>query len=171
MVDYFGEGDFAKIIAVDGDEPHIETLRNLNRRANELRTQICFSEFFLQWHDCDFPRPWPLLLLYNSYIKVSQFSLHLLFSFIYLFVRENNSSAVVQICLPVLALRLHAFLYFVKSKTKCMLQLIKKKKRVVGWGVECNTAFLYTYAWAMVGFHRKKRLPVYLLKSAKIIFM
>lgn len=48
VVDYFGEGDFAKIIAVDGDEPHIETLRNLNRRANELRTQICFSEFFLQ---------------------------------------------------------------------------------------------------------------------------
>lgn len=40
VVDYFGKGDFAKIIAVDGDEPHIETLCNLNRRANELRTRV-----------------------------------------------------------------------------------------------------------------------------------
>uniref|UniRef100_A0A0E0KTU9 Amine oxidase domain-containing protein n=1 Tax=Oryza punctata TaxID=4537 RepID=A0A0E0KTU9_ORYPU len=47
VVDYFGNGDFAKIIAVEGDEPHIETARNLNRRANELKTQIPFSEFFL----------------------------------------------------------------------------------------------------------------------------
>ncbi|XP_047063958.1 phytoene dehydrogenase-like [Lolium rigidum] len=46
-VDYFGDGDFAKIIAVEGDEPHIETVRDLNRRANELKTQIPFSEFFL----------------------------------------------------------------------------------------------------------------------------
>ncbi|GJN26751.1 hypothetical protein PR202_gb14709 [Eleusine coracana subsp. coracana] len=48
VVDYFGNGDFAKIIAVEGDEPHIETLRSLNRRANELKSQIPFSEFFLQ---------------------------------------------------------------------------------------------------------------------------
>ncbi|KAG2573977.1 phytoene dehydrogenase-like isoform X1 [Panicum virgatum] len=48
MVDYFGTGDFAKIIAVEGDEPHIETLRSLSRRANELKSQIPFSEFFLQ---------------------------------------------------------------------------------------------------------------------------
>jgi hypothetical protein len=46
-VDYLGNGDFAKIIAVEGDEPHIETVRDLNRRANELKTQIPFSEFFL----------------------------------------------------------------------------------------------------------------------------
>ncbi|GJN02080.1 hypothetical protein PR202_ga19398 [Eleusine coracana subsp. coracana] len=48
VVDYFGNGDFAKIIAVEGDEPHIETLRSLNRRANELKPQTPFSEFFLQ---------------------------------------------------------------------------------------------------------------------------
>jgi hypothetical protein len=48
VVDYFGNGDFAKIIAVKGDESHIETLRSLNRRANELKSQIPFSEFFLQ---------------------------------------------------------------------------------------------------------------------------
>lgn len=36
VVDYFGEGDFAKIIPVEEDEPHIETLRELNRRANEI---------------------------------------------------------------------------------------------------------------------------------------
>ncbi|CAD6221457.1 unnamed protein product [Miscanthus lutarioriparius] len=48
VVDYFDTGDFAKIIAVEGDEPHIETLRSLNRRLNELKSQIPFSEFFLQ---------------------------------------------------------------------------------------------------------------------------
>ncbi|KAG0526992.1 hypothetical protein BDA96_06G194000 [Sorghum bicolor] len=48
VVDYFDTGDFAKIIAIEGDEPHIETLRSLNRRANELKSQIPFSEFFLQ---------------------------------------------------------------------------------------------------------------------------
>ncbi|TVU14912.1 hypothetical protein EJB05_38409, partial [Eragrostis curvula] len=48
VVDYFGIGDFAKIIAVEGDEPHIETLRSLNRRANELKSQIPVSEFFLE---------------------------------------------------------------------------------------------------------------------------
>jgi len=48
MVDYFGTGDFAKIIAVEGDEPHIETLRSLSRRVNELKSQIPLSEFFLQ---------------------------------------------------------------------------------------------------------------------------
>lgn len=48
VVDYFGTGDFAKIIPVEGDEPHIETLRSLSRRTNELKSQIPFSEFFLQ---------------------------------------------------------------------------------------------------------------------------
>ncbi|KAJ6833824.1 phytoene dehydrogenase, chloroplastic/chromoplastic-like [Iris pallida] len=36
VVDYFGEGDFAKIIPVEEEEPHIETLRELNRRVNEI---------------------------------------------------------------------------------------------------------------------------------------
>ncbi|KAG8065718.1 hypothetical protein GUJ93_ZPchr0004g39556 [Zizania palustris] len=48
VVDYLGDGDFAKIIAVEGDEPHIETARSINRSVNELKTQIPFSEFFLQ---------------------------------------------------------------------------------------------------------------------------
>jgi len=48
VVDYFGTGDFAKIIAVERDEPHIETLRSLSRRVNELKSQIPLSEFFLQ---------------------------------------------------------------------------------------------------------------------------
>ncbi|KAL0914027.1 hypothetical protein M5K25_017524 [Dendrobium thyrsiflorum] len=48
VVDYFGVGDFAKIIPVDDDEPHIESLRELNRRLNELRAQTPFSNFFLQ---------------------------------------------------------------------------------------------------------------------------
>ncbi|WVZ86703.1 hypothetical protein U9M48_033450 [Paspalum notatum var. saurae] len=42
VVDYFGTGDFAKIIAVEGDEPHIETLRSLSRRTNEFKSQIPF---------------------------------------------------------------------------------------------------------------------------------
>ncbi|PKA60138.1 Phytoene dehydrogenase, chloroplastic/chromoplastic [Apostasia shenzhenica] len=37
VVDYFGEGEFARIIPVEDDEPHIETLRELNRRFNEVR--------------------------------------------------------------------------------------------------------------------------------------
>uniref|UniRef100_A0A1D1XV48 Phytoene dehydrogenase n=1 Tax=Anthurium amnicola TaxID=1678845 RepID=A0A1D1XV48_9ARAE len=47
VIDYFGEGNFAKIIAVEEDEPHIEALRSINRRINETRTQLPFSEFFL----------------------------------------------------------------------------------------------------------------------------
>ncbi|RWV86610.1 hypothetical protein GW17_00051481 [Ensete ventricosum] len=47
VVDYLGEGEFAKIIAVEEDEPHIQTLRSLNRRVNEIRTQIPSSDFFL----------------------------------------------------------------------------------------------------------------------------
>ncbi|XP_010918125.2 uncharacterized protein [Elaeis guineensis] len=47
VIDYLGEGDFAKIIAVEEDEPHIETLRSLNRRVTELKAQIPFSDFFL----------------------------------------------------------------------------------------------------------------------------
>ncbi|XP_020084663.1 uncharacterized protein LOC109707643 isoform X3 [Ananas comosus] len=40
VVDFLGEGNFAKIIAVEEDEPHIEALRNFNRRANEIRSQL-----------------------------------------------------------------------------------------------------------------------------------
>ncbi|WOL16799.1 hypothetical protein Cni_G25587 [Canna indica] len=47
VVDYLGEGEFAKIVAVKEDEPHIQTLRSLNRRANEIRSQIPISDFFL----------------------------------------------------------------------------------------------------------------------------
>ncbi|MQM02224.1 hypothetical protein Taro_034989 [Colocasia esculenta] len=47
VVDYLGEGDFAKIIAVEEDEPHIEALRSINRRINETRAQLPFSEFLL----------------------------------------------------------------------------------------------------------------------------
>ncbi|KAJ4811803.1 Phytoene desaturase [Rhynchospora pubera] len=47
VVDYLGEGEFAKIISVEEDEAHIEALRSLNRRANELFTQLPISEFFL----------------------------------------------------------------------------------------------------------------------------
>uniref|UniRef100_A0A0D3FYW1 Amine oxidase domain-containing protein n=1 Tax=Oryza barthii TaxID=65489 RepID=A0A0D3FYW1_9ORYZ len=57
VVDYFGDGDFAKIIAVEEDEPHIETARNLNRRANELKTQIPFSDMTKRF------------ILYNSFRK------------------------------------------------------------------------------------------------------
>ncbi|GLT86054.1 hypothetical protein SLE2022_042170 [Rubroshorea leprosula] len=48
VVDYLEEGSFAKIIPVEEDEPHIETLRSLNRSLNEIRTQLPFSNFFLQ---------------------------------------------------------------------------------------------------------------------------
>ncbi|KAG0497058.1 hypothetical protein HPP92_001749 [Vanilla planifolia] len=40
VVDYCGMGDFAKIIPVEDDEPHIETLRELNRRFNECQTRL-----------------------------------------------------------------------------------------------------------------------------------
>ncbi|XP_062081556.1 uncharacterized protein LOC133787809 isoform X2 [Humulus lupulus] len=47
VVDYLEEGSFAKIIPVEEDEPHIEALRTLNRRLNELRTQLPLSDYFL----------------------------------------------------------------------------------------------------------------------------
>jgi hypothetical protein len=47
VVDYLGEGEFAKIISVEEDEAHIEALRSLNRRANEILTQLPISDFFL----------------------------------------------------------------------------------------------------------------------------
>ncbi|KAH7690045.1 Phytoene desaturase (zeta-carotene-forming) protein [Dioscorea alata] len=48
VVDYFGDGSLAKIIAVEEDEPHIETLRSINRRLAELRAELPLSDFFLQ---------------------------------------------------------------------------------------------------------------------------
>lgn len=47
VVDYLGEGSFAKIIPVEEDEPHIEALRNLNRSCNEITGQLPWSSFFL----------------------------------------------------------------------------------------------------------------------------
>ncbi|OMO92711.1 Amine oxidase [Corchorus olitorius] len=48
VVDYLEEGSFAKIIPVEEDEPHIEALRNLNRRLNEILDQVPLSGYFLQ---------------------------------------------------------------------------------------------------------------------------
>nr|POF05412.1 15-cis-phytoene desaturase, chloroplastic/chromoplastic [Quercus suber] len=45
VVDYLEEGSFAKIIPVEEDEPHIEALRNLNRRFNEFKDQVPLSQF------------------------------------------------------------------------------------------------------------------------------
>lgn len=47
VVDYMEEGNFAKIIAVEEDEPHIQALRSLNRRANEIIMQLPLSDYFL----------------------------------------------------------------------------------------------------------------------------
>ncbi|KAI5647787.1 hypothetical protein M9H77_33792 [Catharanthus roseus] len=48
VVDYLELGSFAKIIAVEEDEPHIQMLRNLNRNAKEIKDQLPCSNFFLQ---------------------------------------------------------------------------------------------------------------------------
>ncbi|EXB24028.1 Phytoene dehydrogenase [Morus notabilis] len=47
VVDCLEEGSFAKIIPVEEDEPHIEALRSLNRRFNEIRAQLPLSDYFL----------------------------------------------------------------------------------------------------------------------------
>nr|ALQ56926.1 phytoene desaturase [Crocus ancyrensis] len=47
VVDYLEEGDFARILPVEDDEPHIETLREFNRRINETTAQIPLAEFFM----------------------------------------------------------------------------------------------------------------------------
>jgi hypothetical protein len=47
VVDYFGEGQFAKIVPVEDDEPHVQELRRLNRVFNEIRTQLPLSDNFL----------------------------------------------------------------------------------------------------------------------------
>ncbi|KAE8659446.1 vacuolar ATP synthase subunit B family protein [Hibiscus syriacus] len=48
VVDYLEEGSFARVIPVEEDEPHIEALRNLNRRVNEIISQVPLSGYFLQ---------------------------------------------------------------------------------------------------------------------------
>ncbi|KAL5791235.1 hypothetical protein ACOSQ2_006123 [Xanthoceras sorbifolium] len=48
VVDYLEDGSFAKIVPVEEDEPHIEALRNLNRRFNEIREQLPLTNYFLQ---------------------------------------------------------------------------------------------------------------------------
>ncbi|CAI0468909.1 unnamed protein product [Linum tenue] len=48
VVDLVGEGSFAKIIPVEEDEAHVQALRNFNRQLNDLRTQLPFSDYFLQ---------------------------------------------------------------------------------------------------------------------------
>ncbi|KAJ4963541.1 hypothetical protein NE237_023480 [Protea cynaroides] len=48
VVDHLEEGNFAKIKAVEEDEPHIQALRNLNRSINEIRAQLPLSDYFLQ---------------------------------------------------------------------------------------------------------------------------
>ncbi|KAL6209206.1 hypothetical protein ACLB2K_020149 [Fragaria x ananassa] len=47
-VDYLEEGSFAKIIPVEEDEPHIQTLRSLNRSFNDIKAQLPLSSYFLQ---------------------------------------------------------------------------------------------------------------------------
>lgn len=48
VVDFLEEGSFAKIIAVVEDEPHVQALRTLNRRFNEISDQLPLFDFFLQ---------------------------------------------------------------------------------------------------------------------------
>ncbi|XP_021753026.1 uncharacterized protein LOC110718499 [Chenopodium quinoa] len=48
VVDYLEDGSFAKIISIKEDEPHIETLRNLNRSINDFRAQLPWSSYLLQ---------------------------------------------------------------------------------------------------------------------------
>lgn len=47
VVDFLEEGSFAKIVAVEEDEPHVEALRGLNRRIDEIRSQFPLNDFFL----------------------------------------------------------------------------------------------------------------------------
>ncbi|EEF41121.1 uncharacterized protein LOC8283661 isoform X2 [Ricinus communis] len=47
VVDFLEEGSFAKIIAVEEDEPHVQALRSVNRRFNEISDQIPLFGYFL----------------------------------------------------------------------------------------------------------------------------
>ncbi|KAB5561483.1 hypothetical protein DKX38_006440 [Salix brachista] len=48
VVDFLGEGNYAKIIPLEEDEPHIQALRNLNRNFKELMSQFPLSDYLLQ---------------------------------------------------------------------------------------------------------------------------
>lgn len=48
VVDYLGDGMFAKILPVEEDEPQIQALRSLNRNLNEIRAQLPWSNYFLE---------------------------------------------------------------------------------------------------------------------------
>ncbi|KAI3446283.1 hypothetical protein Pfo_002948 [Paulownia fortunei] len=48
VVDYLEEGTFARIVPVQEDEPHIQSLRNLNRNLYDIRAQLPWSNYFLQ---------------------------------------------------------------------------------------------------------------------------
>lgn len=48
VVDFLEEGNYAKIIPLEEDEPHIQALRNLNRNFKEFNSQFPLSDYFLQ---------------------------------------------------------------------------------------------------------------------------
>ncbi|KAL0356560.1 UNVERIFIED_CONTAM: hypothetical protein Scaly_1341700 [Sesamum calycinum] len=48
VVDYVGEGGFGRIVGVEEDEPHIQSLRTFNRNLYDIRAQLPFSDYFLQ---------------------------------------------------------------------------------------------------------------------------
>ncbi|KAJ6395661.1 hypothetical protein OIU77_020839 [Salix suchowensis] len=48
VVDFLGEGNYAKIIPQEEDEPHTQALRNLNRNFKELMSQFRLSDYLLQ---------------------------------------------------------------------------------------------------------------------------
>lgn len=48
VIDYLEEGTFAKILPVQEDEPHIQSLRGLNRILNDIVEQLPWSNYFLQ---------------------------------------------------------------------------------------------------------------------------
>ena len=47
VIDYFGEGELAKIIPVEEDEVHVRELRRLNSVLKELQSRLPFSGFFM----------------------------------------------------------------------------------------------------------------------------
>jgi hypothetical protein len=146
VVDYFGTGDFAKIIAVKGDEPHIETLRNLSRRANELKSQIPFSEFFLQWCGLNFPPIWlgadapfswgpyvkghPILVLFALFFYLREY----FFSYVHLPV-----SLLSEIVCTSLLLWKTEYIVFKKWSNKNLF------KRTKMWVEGNNNSLLYLW--------------------------
>ncbi|XP_022897712.1 uncharacterized protein LOC111411409 [Olea europaea var. sylvestris] len=48
IIDYLKEGTFAKILPVQEDEPHIQSLRILNRNLNDIIEQLPWSNYFLR---------------------------------------------------------------------------------------------------------------------------